>query len=192
MAWIETIGRDTKINSDKIERIYFQTSRAKLFEGHKLFEQDLEEGGNTPECVQEIQTIRLDIRVSCRDADCIIFSVDISSKCSEYAMYKSGKSFRQKDEGENDYHYGKHRRSFIVYHSYPIRLVLGNTLISEIISAISTAKNEDVLNFFKSFKEKDIGLCKSFQTLEEEFDNLETDPEWERERIKFLKKKNWL
>ena len=73
MAWIETIGPDTKINSNTLERIYFQTSRAKLFEGDKLFEQDLEKGGNTSECVQEIQIIRLDIRVSCRDTDCIIF-----------------------------------------------------------------------------------------------------------------------
>jgi hypothetical protein len=69
---------------------------------------------------------------------------------------------------------------------------LGNRLISEIVSVLSTAKKEEVVNFFTLFKEKDIGLLTSIQSLEDSFNTLETDPQWEKERIKFLKKKEWL
>jgi hypothetical protein len=192
MTWIETISRDTKINSDKIGRIYFQTKRSKVFEGNQLFEQDIEKYSTTEEAVNELKIIRLDIRVSVGDIDPVIFSVDITEKCTEYATHKSSQKFRQRDGEENEYHYWKHWRSFVTSHSYPIQLVLGNRLISEIISALSTAKKEEIVNFFTSFKEKDIGLLDTIQKLEDEFNNLEIDSPWEQERIKFLKKKEWL
>ncbi len=192
MAWIETISRDTKMNSDTIGRIYFQTKRSKVFEGNEIFEQDLEKYSNTEEAVNELKIIRLDIRVSGGEVDAIIFSVDITQKCTEYALHKSSQKFRQKDGEENEYHYWKHWRSFITSHSYPIHLVLGNRLISEIISALSTAKKEEIVNFFTSFKDKDIGLLDAVQRLDDEFNNLGIDSQWEKERIKFLKKKEWL
>jgi hypothetical protein len=192
MTWIETISRDTKINSDKIGRIYFQTKRSKLFEGNQLFEQDIEKYSTTEEAVNELKIIRLDIRVSVGDIEPVIFSVDITEKCTEYATHKSSQKFRQRDGEENEYHYWKHWRSFVTSHSYPIQLVLGNRLISEIISALSTAKKEEIVNFFTSFKEKDIGILDTIQKLDDEFNNLEIDSPWEKERIKFLKKKEGL
>jgi hypothetical protein len=192
MAWIETISRDTKMNSDTIGRIYFQTRRSKVFEGNQLFEQDLEKYSNTEEAVNEIKIIRLDIRVSSGDVDSIIFSADITGKCTEYALNKSSQKFRQKDGEENEYHYWKHWRSFVTSHAYPMQLVLGNKLISEILSVLSIAKKEEVVNFFTSFKEKDIDLLTTVQSLEDGFNTLEIDPQWEKERIKFLKKKEWL
>jgi hypothetical protein len=192
MTWIETISRDTKINSNKIGRIYFQTKRSKLFEGNQLFEQDIEKYSTTEEAVNELKIIRLDIRVSVGDIEPVIFSVDITEKCTEYATHKSSQKFRQRDGEENEYHYWKHWRSFVTSHSYPIQLVLGNRLISEIISALSTAKKEEIVNFFTSFREKDVGLLDAVQRLDDEFNNLGIDSLWEKERIKFLKKKEWL
>lgn len=186
MAWIETLDQDLLLNSEKIDHVYFTTTR-------------LRSSDSLTDSLQELKILKktvMDIRIATSDTDAIVYSLDITDRCREYARSNDGKEiFRQygsKVNLEMETEFWRKRRHFIDLCSAPLQYVYAQRIMKRMVREISEAKKEQVLNFFALFRDleqefvglKDSEIVKEYQ---ESLINQERDGERKTAIEKFLR-----